>query len=124
MAKREPHFEQALKVIELCATREADGYLAAHTITNLFFILRKTLSVSERRNALSELCDMFSVVSIDSDKITSALKNHDFSDFEDCLQNECACEFNADYIVTRNVSDFKNSKIKAVEPSEFLKLIS
>jgi len=53
-------------------------------------------------------------------KIISALNNENFTDFEDCLQDECASDFNADYIVTRNISDFKDSKVKAIEPSEFL----
>ena len=47
----------------------------------------------------------------------------DFSDFEDCLQSECAKSYGADYIVTRNISDYVLSDIKAILPREYLKLL-
>lgn len=123
MAKRQPHFEQSKTVIDLCVEGEINGCIAAHSITNLFFILRNDMSVSERKIRLLKLCDMFTVVSLDSSKIVSALTNNSFDDFEDCLQDECAIEFEAKYVITRNTNDFKNSKIKAIEPSEFLKML-
>lgn len=52
--------------------------------------------------------------------IVTALKNDDFSDFEDWLQMESAKVVEADYIITRNPSDFKASKIKVIEPKYFL----
>jgi len=42
--------------------------------------------------------------------------------FEDCLQMECAKRYGAEYIVTRNVSDYSTSDIKAILPSEYLGL--
>ncbi len=35
---------------------------------------------------------------------------------------ECAKSYGAEYIVTRNVSDYAASEIKAVLPSEYLEL--
>lgn len=58
-----------------------------------------------------------------SKKIISATENEAFSDFEDCLQEECAVEAMADYIVTRNPDDYRTSRIKVIEPDEFLKLL-
>ena len=46
-----------------------------------------------------------------------------FTDFEDCLQDKCAKEIGADYIITCNTKDFENSEIPAVNPIEFLKLL-
>ena len=46
--------------------------------------------------------------------------NEDFSDFEDCLQMECARDYGAKYIVTRNIADYEKSEIKAISPSDFL----
>ena len=43
------------------------------------------------------------------------------SDFEDCLQMECARDYGAKYIVTRNIADYEKSEIKAISPSDFLK---
>lgn len=56
-------------------------------------------------------------------KLLSGLENENFSDFEDCLQMECAKAYGADYIITRNVSDYAKSYVKAIEPKEYLKIL-
>lgn len=39
---RKPYAEEARMIMTKCADREVVGYLAAHSIPNLFYILRKT----------------------------------------------------------------------------------
>ena len=113
---REPHFESAEKIFNSCQKGELEGFIAAHSVSNLFFILRKNFTIDERRELLKSICNLFSVVSIDEKKVKKALNNQGFADFEDCLQMECAKEANTDYIVTRNVDDFKNSEIEVIIP--------
>lgn len=43
-----------------------------------------------------------------------------WDDFEDALQSVTAERIHADYIITRNVKDFKKSKTVAFTPTEFL----
>ena len=120
---RQPYFENADKIIKLCADKKLDGYLAAHSISNIFYILRKDLSVDDRRAVLINLCDILTVESVDSVKVLSALKNSKFDDLEDCLQNECATAVKADYIVTRNIKDFKDATVAAILPEQLLSVI-
>ena len=119
---REPFFEDAKKVILSCTEGNTKGCIAAHSISNMFFILRKDYTANERREILSNLCMIFDVEGIDKEKLLSGLANEEFSDFEDCLQMECAKSYGAEYIVTRNVSDYSVSDIKAILPSEYLEL--
>ena len=105
---REPFFNDAKQII------------AAHSVSNMFFILRKTYDVKERRELLLSLFEIFDVEGIDSEKLMKGLKNETFSDFEDCLQMECAESFCAQYIVTRNTADYVTSNIPAVTPTEYL----
>ncbi len=86
----------------------------------MFYILRKNLGLSERKTVFDTISRIFTIVPVDEPKLRAAVENADFKDFEDCLQMECAKEFGAEYIVTRNVSDFENSNINAVEPQDFL----
>lgn len=65
---------------------------------------------------------MFKISELNVKKILDALDNDKFSDFEDCLQEECAVEAMADYIVTRNPVDFAESRVKVIQPEDFLKL--
>ena len=122
LLEREPFFEDAKKVILSCIDGNVKGCIAAHSISNMFFILRKDYSVKERREVLSDLCSIFDVEGIDKTKLLAGLANEDFSDFEDCLQMECAKAFGAEYIVTRNISDYESSEVTAITPKEYLKI--
>ena len=122
--KRTPFSDDADRVIELCMENNIDGCIAAHAIPNLHYILRKHLTLQQRRDVLLQLCRMFIVVGIDAAKIESALQNDDFTDFEDCLQVECAKDFSADFIITRNIKDYHDSVVPVVIPSEFLEKFS
>ena len=120
LLEREPFFEDAKKVILSCTEKNISACIAAHSISNMFFILRKDYSANERREILYNICEIFDIECIDKTKLMSGLANDDFSDFEDCLQSECAKSYGADYIVTRNISDYVLSDIKAILPREYL----
>lgn len=120
---REPFDSAARSIMIACKQNQVIGCIAAHSISNMFFIMRKAFSVEERKNVLRSVCELFEVEGIDKAKILDALADERFSDFEDCLQMECAISFQADYIVTRNCDDFLGSRIPCIEPDEFCKLI-
>lgn len=92
LANREPYADDAKRIMEKCAAREITGILAAHSIPNLFYILRKNFSQEERRFLLKNLCEIFQISDLNEKKIVAALENNVFSDFEDGLQEECAVE--------------------------------
>lgn len=41
ISMREPYVENSIRVIEHCALRTVQGYIAVHSISNIYFILRK-----------------------------------------------------------------------------------
>lgn len=122
LLEREPFFEEAKKVILSCTDGKIKGCVAAHSMPDMFFILRKDYNAKERREVLLNLCKIFDVEGIDKAKLISGLENENFLDFEDCLQMECAKSYGADYIVTRNISDYAASEVKAVMPKDYLDL--
>ena len=122
-SKRPLFYDDVRLILRKCMEKKVDGCIAAHSVMNAFYILRKEFTVDERRNNLKDLFTILTVVGIDRVKLLAALGNMGFDDVEDCLQMECAKDFSADYIVTRNIKDFTNSSIKPILPSDFLKLI-
>lgn len=122
ISEREPFTEDARSIIRMCMEKDLYGCISAHTVTNTFYILRKELSVSQRKQFLLDMCRFLAVAGLDKELLVSALENESFTDVEDCLQAECAKEFGADYIVTRNVKDFTGSSIPAITPGEFIRL--
>lgn len=69
------------------------------------------------------MCTLLTVSGADNQMIIGAIDNTDFKDFEDALQDCCAVESEADYIVTANKRDFVNhSMVTPVTPEEFLSI--
>ena len=122
IADRKHYAEYGKEILEMCAKRQVTGVMAAHSIPNLFYILRKDFSQEERRALLRNLCRIFRISDLNAKKILAALDNDEFLDFEDCLQEECAVEESADFIVTRNPDDFMKSRVKVLQPDEFLRI--
>jgi predicted nucleic acid-binding protein len=121
--ERRPFAESAKKIMELCITDKLHGYLAAHTILNIFYIVRKEKSVAERKEILLMLCDCFEIVDVKKSMIVDVLENEKWQDLEDGLQMQCAAQVKLDYIITRNIKDFSDSEIKALLPEDFLKML-
>jgi len=119
---RQPFAESAAQVLALCEEKKVHGCVAAHSIVNIFYILRGRYPAPQRKEILRTLCQVLIVVGIDPYKIFAALENNRFEDIEDCLQAECAKEYHANYIITRD-GGFAASEIPALEPDAFLALI-
>ncbi len=115
------HFSSSERILTLCAERKLNGFMAAHSVPNIFYILRKGFSDDERRSILLSLIELVPVVNVDQMKIESALRQKSFADFEDCLQSKCAEKIGADYIITRNISDYSDSNVQPIFPDDFLK---
>lgn len=120
--REDAYLEQSVKIVEMCAKGEINGYIAFHSLSTLWYVLRKK-SVKERRGNLRDICKIFSVVAASQVEIADAIEKDSFEDFEDCLQDKCAKEAGADYIVTVNERDFCNSEVPAINPDDFLKQI-
>lgn len=119
LATREPFFEASSKVIAKCASGELTGYIAFHSIPNLWYILRK-IPEDMRRKWLIDVCEFLTVAGVNHDEVLRAIRMTKFKDFEDCLQDRCAKNVGAKYIVTRNAADFSNSEVPAISPEDFL----
>jgi len=123
LCSRQPYAANAGKILHFCFQRDCNGYIAAHSITNIFYILRKQFSVNERKRMLLDLCDFIDVVGIQKKQIIDALNDNEFTDLEDRIQLECAQIINVNYIITRNITDFLHSPIPVILPEDFLKII-
>ena len=109
--REDPYLEQSVEIVRKCAIGECTGYIAFHTLSTLWYVLRKR-SDSVRRQNLKDICEIFTVATASQTEILDAIEKDSFSDFEDCLQDKCAKDVGADYIITCNVRDFEILKFR------------
>lgn len=119
LCKREDFYKDSALVMKYCEINKISGVISALTIPNIVYIMRKELDVQSTREIIEKLQLIFTVADLKADDIKKAL-SMSFKDFEDALQSVCASRIKADYIITRNVKDFTNSKVMAIKPTEFL----
>ena len=116
--------DESLSLLALSDSGIVDFFISAASITDIYYIARKYIKdEKEVRNHLSDLLEIISIAGIDEYCIKNALSSS-WKDFEDAVQNEAASQIAADYIVTRNTKDFKNSFTEVITPSVFLEKIS
>ena len=123
LQNRKPFLQESGEVIRLCGERTVKGYMALHSVSNIFFVMRKNCSGEQRRLLLKGLLKVVRVGGMEHESVVEALEREEFSDFEDCLQDECAKGIGADYIITRNIKDFEQSKVPAITPEQFLEIM-
>ncbi|TDX42354.1 type II toxin-antitoxin system VapC family toxin [Orenia marismortui] len=119
--KRKHHMEAA-KILELCTEGKIKGYVCAHEITTLAYFLMKNYNDTKKvKYVLHELLDLFSTISVTESILKKSL-NSKIKDYEDAVIEMSSLKNKIDYIITRNLDDFKHSGVKAISPEEFLVL--
>ncbi len=122
LARRESWVRDSAAVLSLLESEGFDGIVAAHSITTLHYLCMKALGRDQANAALVSLLRLVSVAPLDQDMILKAV-TLGWRDMEDAIQMLSAADANADYLVTRNTSDFEAAPIPVVSPSELLGLL-
>ena len=103
-------------------TGSIQGWLAAHSITTLFYLIAKDKSPEQARVTITSLLQFLKVAPVDQNTIEQALALP-YRDFEDAVQMAAALRIQADYVVTRNPRDFDPTPVTVVQPAELLALL-
>jgi len=119
LAKRNDFFKEAQELFTLSDKKEVKLYVSSLTIANTYYILSQKLKLNEARKILRKFKVLVEVLPMD-DKIIDLSLDSDFKDFEDAIQYYSAIENEIACIVTRNLKDFKTSKIPVLTAKEYL----
>ena len=123
LLNREEFVDASVDIYKLCENRIIQGYIAPITINNIHYICQKAIHQEEILAFLTDISHHFSIAQMDIHTIQKA-RDLRLNDFEDALQAAMALQNNCDFIITRNVDDFKSvTSIPVLEPKEFLDII-
>ncbi|SHG06132.1 PIN domain-containing protein [Salegentibacter echinorum] len=118
---REPFAEFATEILNLCESETIKGFTTPVIICNVYYLLRKTAKHEIIIEKIKQLLNIIYITSMDKEVVFGAL-NSKFKDFEDALQNFSAIENGQiSIILTRNVKDYKKSKLAVFTPETYLK---
>lgn len=119
LQNREPHVADSAKIWKMCETDQMEGFVSGLTFSTLVYIMRKELNPEKINEVFKALGLIFRSTDLTVSDMAKAAEMQ-WDDFEDALQAATAERIHADNIITRNVKDFKQSRIVAFTPTEFL----
>jgi predicted nucleic acid-binding protein len=123
LTDRRPFSLVAAKLFDYSERGKIKLYLTAVSYNNTYYILKKLTSHKETIKILKDLERITETVDTTGEAIKHSLDS-EFKDFEDAIQYYTAkTNKKLDAIVTRNVSDFRLSKIPILTPDEAIGLI-
>ena len=119
---RKPFSDDATKLFILCEKKIVTGFVTPVILSNVYYLLRKTAKHEKVIEKLKMLINLIEIATINKATILEAL-NSEFKDFEDALQNYSAQhDKDIQVIVTRNVKDFKESRLSVMTPETYLRI--
>ena len=122
LQKREGFYEFSARLLARAETGEIQGWLAAHSVSTLFYLIAKDKSPEQARVAVTSLVQFLKVAPVDQGIIEQAL-NLPYRDFEDAVQMSSGLYIQADYLLTRNVKDYKPALFTVIQPAELLAVL-
>lgn len=122
LQNRQPFYEDSAGILDAVARQEVMGWLAAHSITTLFYVISRTRNRETAVQAVTSLLASFSVAKVDDAVIRESL-SLGWNDFEDAVQMASAGAEGVDYLITRNLKDFQSGPVPVVQPAALLALL-
>ena len=103
--EREPFVDDAVLLFEKIEQGQIIGYIAATTITNIFYIIRKAEGRDTAIGAIKRMLMGLQFCDVDRTVVSTALELG-LKDFEDGIQLACAQLNHLDAIITRDLKDY------------------
>lgn len=123
LSRRELFFEEAAMLFSLADKKQIELSVSSLTIANTSYTLLRQMDSNKAKSILRKLRLILKTLALDDKIIGLALNDDTFSDFEDGLQYFTAIENGQDLIITRNLKDFKNSKLPTMTAKQFIQTI-
>lgn len=121
LERRHPFYDDAVALVDASRRQKHSILIAAHSIDNIVYILRKKIPFNELLTGLEKFLTICRIVDVNEAIIRASLSAK-WKDLEDAIQYFSALEAKADLIVTRDVAGYEEYKIKAMTPAEALGL--
>lgn len=125
LLKREGFYEESKQFFMNCFGRHDQLLVTSMSLRDIdYLVSRHAHDHSKGKKAIGRIYGIvWRIVSIDTDDAINALLDHD-GDYEDALIMESAERCMSDAIVTNNIKDFGESRVRAFTPREINRIFA
>lgn len=118
---RQPFSFHATDIFRQARNKYIELFTSSHSFATTHYVMKKLLPEKVLRANLIKLNEHMQILPVTEKEIQHALSSN-YQDFEDAVQVFTALNGKIDYIITRNIKDFKPSPIPALTADQFLQL--
>ena len=119
LTEHKEFYKPASILFTLADNKEIKLAVSSLTFANTYYLISKELNATKAKDILRKFKLLVKVLPMD-DKIIDLSLNSNFKDFEDAIQYFTALENKVEIIITRNLKDFKLSKIPVMTADDYL----
>jgi predicted nucleic acid-binding protein len=123
LLERQPFFTDADAVMQTIRSGQVQGYITATTLTDIFYIAKKSNKAQIAKQYVSDLLTTMQVCTVDRSILEAAISSS-LPDFEDAVQLACAISENLNAIITRDPKGFAGATVAILSASEFVSRLS
>lgn len=123
LSRREPFYDEVATLFSLAEKKQVELTVSSLTIANTSYVLLRQMDTNRAKSILRKLRLIVSILPLDDKVVGLALNDETFPDFEYGLQYYTAIENGQNLIITRNLKDFKNSKLPVMTARQFIETI-
>lgn len=122
LTSREPWNKSAEKIFLMAANQNIEMYITASSATDIYYLIRKYLHNTEvAKTIMGKLFSLTGILEVRADDCIDALASL-IDDYEDAVVEKVAHRNDMDYIITRNIKDYRAGDTKIILPEDFVKL--
>ena len=123
LQERKDFYHFSARLLAYAETGIIQGWLAAHSVTTLFYLIAKDKSPDQARVTLTSLLQFLKIAPVNQETIEQAL-NLPYRDFEDAVQMVAALHIHCRLFSNPECRDFQPAPMEVLQPVELLAILN
>ena len=122
--KRDQFYENSKAVLNKCWFGNIKSFITIHSLCDIYYLVGNKFPLEEKKKLIQFLLNRSEIIEENYNGVKAFIDYDFYDDLEDCLQIQSAQNLRLNYIITRNIKDFRYSTVQAVTPEQFLEMIN
>ena len=122
--KRDQFYENSKAVLNKCWFGNIKSFITIHLLCDIYYLVGNKFPLEEKKKLIQFLLNRSEIIEENYNSVKAFIDYDFYDDLEDCLQIQSAQNLRLNYIITRNIKDFRYSTVQAVTPEQFLEMIN
>lgn len=122
--KRDQFYENSKAVLNKCWFGNIKSFITIHSLCDIYYLVGNKFPLEEKKKLIQFLLNRSEIIEENYNSVKAFIDYDFYDDLEDCLQIQSAQNLRLNYIITRNIKDFRCSTVQAVTPEQFLEMIN